>query len=156
MIDKPSLISQVIARLEADLEKLSDAAREARDYATDAESKSEGKYDTRGLEASYLAGAQAEKSEELAEAITVLQQFELPDAPAHVIAGTLVIVSDAETAEDESYFILPAGGGIELDTHLTDSPTTVITPNSPRASELLNLTAGEFIQGTDNFISEVM
>ncbi|QQL45887.1 transcription elongation factor [Sulfuriroseicoccus oceanibius] len=156
MIDKQSLVDQVIARLEADLEKLTNAAKEARDYATDSECKSEGKYDTRGLEASYLAGAQAEKSEELAEAISVLSRIKLPEHPPHVANGTLVVVSDVTSGEDDAYFILPAGGGIELETELSEHPTTVITPQSPRGEELVNHSPGDFLDGGDRFISEVI
>jgi len=156
MINKQSLVDQVIARLKSDLEKLTNAAKEARDYATDAECKSEGKYDTRGLEASYLAGAQAEKSEELAEAISTLSRIKLPENPARAVTGTLVVVSDVTSGEDDAYFILPAGGGIELETELSENPTTVITPQSPRGEQLINRTPGDFLAGDDSFISEIL
>lgn len=58
---KHDLIQQVITSLRENLEVLRKAAMETHSNSTDAQSKQEGKYDTRKLEASYLAEAQAEK-----------------------------------------------------------------------------------------------
>ena len=53
-MDKQSLHQALLMRLRADLELLERAAHTAREAATHEESKAENKYDTRGLEASYL------------------------------------------------------------------------------------------------------
>ena len=47
------------------------AAKDAKENATGEETKSDGKYDTRAIEAAYLAGAQAKQAEKLANKFTV-------------------------------------------------------------------------------------
>lgn len=54
-MDKRALIKKIVAQLEAELALLTKAARSAHAEATHESSKAENKYDTRGLEASYLA-----------------------------------------------------------------------------------------------------
>ena len=61
---KSGLLSLIIAELGGRLSRLSKAAIEAHAAATDPGSKAEGKYDTRSLEASYLATGQARQVED--------------------------------------------------------------------------------------------
>ena len=152
MREKQDLLNAAIASLEKSLAALHNAAKEAKDYATDKDSKAESKYDTRGLEASYLAGAQAEKAESLGEAIELLRHFQFPDTPVKAAQGTITVVSDTEGGED-TYFILPAGGGIELEWQ--GLPVTVITHQSPRAQSLIGLQPGDSLKDTNEYISEV-
>ena len=63
--DKRSLMQAVLAAIDAECATIASAVNVATDGATNEESKPEGKYDTRALEASYLAGAQAERLREL-------------------------------------------------------------------------------------------
>ena len=62
MISKPALIRQIRSLLEEQLTITLAAAENARGNATGDETKSDGKYDTRAIEAAYLAGAQAEQA----------------------------------------------------------------------------------------------
>ena len=73
-VEKAKVIRIVRAELEAQYRRVAAAAREAHGYATDPDSKAESKYDTRGLEASYLAAGQAAKADELAEAMKTVAQ----------------------------------------------------------------------------------
>src|SRR4051812_31278987 len=56
---KEELVKAIIAKLNHNLGILERAARAAHAEATHESSKAENKYDTRGLEASYLAGGQS-------------------------------------------------------------------------------------------------
>jgi len=150
--EKKGLLIEVINNLERSLAALNNAAKEAKEYATDKDSKAESKYDTRGLEASYLAGAQAEKAESLGEAIDLLRNFKLPDLPTEAILGTVVIIT-GDDGEDEAFFILPAGGGIELEWQ--DQAITVISHKSPRAQSLIGLSPGKRLDD-GGFISEIL
>ena len=56
---KSTLLEKIRMELKASLEGLTKAALDAHAAATDPGSKAESKYDTRSLEASYLAAGQA-------------------------------------------------------------------------------------------------
>ena len=69
---KKLLLEELIKRAKIELEQLEGAAKSHRDFATDQEFKAESKYDTRALEASYLASAEAKRVEELKLEIQIL------------------------------------------------------------------------------------
>ena len=60
---KAQLLKQIVASLSESLGVLEKAARASHAEATHESSKAESKYDTRGLEAAYLAGGQATTGE---------------------------------------------------------------------------------------------
>ena len=66
---KAQLIQQIIASLSESLALLEKAARASHAEATHESSKAESKYDTRGLEAAYLAGGQARQAKEIMDSI---------------------------------------------------------------------------------------
>ena len=59
MISRAKAIAAILAEVSAELSAMESLAGDARDEATSGETKSEGKYDTRATEASYLARGQA-------------------------------------------------------------------------------------------------
>lgn len=65
MLDKKVILDHLIDNLKKELIEVETAAHSSRDLATADDLKSEGKYDTRAIEASYLAGAQAKRVEEI-------------------------------------------------------------------------------------------
>jgi len=75
---KSALLEIIRTELKASMERLAKAAFDAHAAATDPGSKAEGKYDTRSLEASYLAAGQARQVDRLAAAIMVFETFTLP------------------------------------------------------------------------------
>ena len=64
-MNKVHLIEQIVTSLTESLGVLEKAARASHEEATHESSKAESKYDTRGLEAAYLAGSQAKQAREL-------------------------------------------------------------------------------------------
>ena len=151
---KQQLLQQVITLLETDFEGLSTAAAQTHKESTSAESKQEGKYDTRGLEASYLADAQAEQVVLLQENIVRLKTLEMEDDPDIVKPGCIVILSS--DTSDHQFFLLPAGGGIEL--QYEDQPLIVITPESPLGELILGKSITDTLTTTqlgEVFISEI-
>ena len=76
-MDKLLLQQQVCRRLADDLALLLAAAEDARQAATHEESKAENKYDTRGLEASYLAAGQARRAAEIRAALAAWQALQM-------------------------------------------------------------------------------
>ena len=70
-MNKSDLLTQIIASLHERLEALQNAARASHAEATHESSKPENKYDTRGLEAAYLAGGQARQAREILDSIKI-------------------------------------------------------------------------------------
>ena len=77
-MSKPTLIRRIRSMLEDQLAVMQVAADEARENATGDETRSEGKYDTRAIEASYLASAQARQVANLSQSIDMLSRFDPP------------------------------------------------------------------------------
>jgi transcription elongation GreA/GreB family factor len=140
-VNKPELVKRIIAQLTEIMSHHLGAARAAHAEATDEETKAEDKYDTRGLEASYLAAGQARQMEETASALREFAAMFLPKfGPADAIdLGALV---ELETKKDRSlYFIGPSAGGTEVDHE--KKTVLVITPQSPLGQQLVGRKQGE-------------
>lgn len=143
-MDKARLIAQIVEALEAQLEALAASARAAKAGATDQEAKPENQYDTRALEASYLAGAQAARADQIRAEITQLRLLHLRDfkkgEPAD--AGALCELVDEDDAR-ALYFLAP-GRGMALGTG--KQKVQVITPLSPLGRELLGKREGDDLE----------
>ena len=142
-MSKSRIIRDVCSLLENQLAIMQAAATEARQNATGEETRSEGKYDTRAIEASYLAGAQSAQAENIAAAIGILKCFE--PSPCQegepVRSGTLV------EAEHEGtivfYLLAPDGGGSAVEHEGFDC--TVLTPESSLYQSLLGAHLGDLV-----------
>ena len=132
-VNKKTLVKKILARLTAELALYGKAAHE--------QSKAENKYDTRGLEASYLARGQSRQAGEVEQAIEQFQALVLRTfAPADPIdLGALV---ELETrGERIFYFIGPRAGGTEIEHEKHE--VTVITPPSPLGKQLVGRRQGD-------------
>src|SRR6185312_5069257 len=91
---KKLLIEAFILQLETDLVAMKESARATHEAATHEESKPENEYDTRGLEAAYLAGAQAKRAGEIDEVLALFKtmSFKAFQPKDPVQAGALVDV----------------------------------------------------------------
>ncbi len=130
-MDKKRLLQAIIRQLRERAETLLEAAKTTRDEATHGDNKAESKYDTRGLEASYLAEGQARKAEE-AEAnlarYVALSATDPPDGEADAIeVGALVEVAMGKFRD--FYFCGPGAGGMEVE--MDGQECTIVTRDSP-------------------------
>lgn len=152
-IDKTVLLSQIETHLRAELASLTKSAETARDAATNEESKPENKYDTRGLEASYLAGAQKQRADEIEAklqqlSIAQLKSFEGDDKIAPTALVTLV--GESSTC---IFFLFNLGAGYQL----TESgrSITCVSTQSPMGQALRGKSVGELVTvGATNNIKE--
>src|SRR6202161_599026 len=80
--EKRKLIKQIIAVLTEILSILEKAARASHAEATHESSKAENKYDTRGLEAAYLAGGQARQAREILDSLKLYEKMTARDFAA--------------------------------------------------------------------------
>lgn len=138
-MNKKLILKALIAELEEDLRRQLAANEAAMAGATDSEARAETKWDTCGLESSYLARGHAKQFEVLAAAVQALRKFVPPhfsDCPIGV--GALVEVDLG--GGSLLFFLAQCGGGIEL--MIDGVEITVITPESPVGSALLDKQVG--------------
>ena len=140
-MDKAALVRRIIAQLDAELEGYSRSARTAHAEATHEQSKAENKYDTRGLEASYLAHGQSRLAATTQHARQEFAELTLRDFGSRdpIELGALVEIEGA--GGRSVYFIGPRAGGTEV--VLKKRKVLVITPESPLGQELLGKKQGD-------------
>ena len=140
-MNKQALIDKLIEKLEAERNMLFEAAKNTYEAATHEESEAEDQYDTRGLEASYLAGAQAKRVGDVEQAISVFKQLvpkKFTDSDS--IAATAIAELDHD-GKITYVFLLPLGGGMTLND--SGKAIQVISPQSPIGEALLGRVAGD-------------
>ncbi|HVJ93739.1 MAG TPA: GreA/GreB family elongation factor [Labilithrix sp.] len=142
---KQRLIEALLAKLDEELVTMRRAAKDAREAATHEEAKPENDKDTRALEASYLAGAQAARVREIEGAIKAIGTMPLLDlSGGKAIVSSAIVVLEDEDEERTTFLVAPFGGGITL---AVDSLSVqVVTPQSPRGQALLGRTQGDVIE----------
>jgi hypothetical protein len=150
---KPALLEQIRMELKARLERLAKAALDAHAAATDPDSKAEGKYDTRSLEASYLAAGQARQVDELAEAVRVFETFTLPDFAMEDPIGMGALVEADMRGETSLLLLVPAAGGMVL--NMDGQEITLLTPASTLYQNLLGRRSGDFLEDFELLVIEV-
>ncbi len=141
---KQAVIKKIIAKLNADLKIYYKAALTAREDATDPQSKAENKYDTRGLEASYLARGQSKQAAETEASIEefekmVVKNFK-PEEPINI--GALVELDGR--GEQMLYFLANRAGGLEVVHEKRE--ILVITPQAPLGQHLMGKKKGDLIK----------
>jgi transcription elongation GreA/GreB family factor len=138
---KRAVIQKIIETLQSELETYTRAAKASHAEATAEENRAENKYDTRGLEASYLAAGQANKIVELEESIAAFGELQNRrfDSDEGIEVGALIEIS--QDGEHAHYFIGPSTGGTEVE--VQDTEVLVITPQSPLGSQLQGAAQGK-------------
>lgn len=140
-MNKRTLLKAILVALEAEVQTFVRAAKSARAEATDPQSRAENKYDTRGLEASYLAAGQARQVRELEAAVAAFASL----APQKFAAGDPIglgaLVELEQGGTQSHYFIGPCAGGTEA--VIGRKTVLVITPQSPLGGQLQGRKKGE-------------
>lgn len=141
-MNKHSVHALILDKLQADLDIAQRAAQTAYETATHEENIAENKYDTLGLEASYLAAGQAKRVEEIRQALALCQNMALRpyDESTGIQVGTLLGLED-EQGRQHWLFLAPDGAGLKV--QLVGQPITVITPRSPLGKSLLGKFEGD-------------
>ena len=140
-MNKRAIIKKIIARLTEELQIYFRAAQFSRAEATHESSKAESKYDTRGLEASYLARGQSKQAAELEAAIAEFEKLAGRNFGADEPIDLGALVELEHGGENLFYFIGPRAGGTEI---LHDKKEIlVITPQSPLGEQLMGKKSGQ-------------
>jgi transcription elongation GreA/GreB family factor len=140
-MNKKTLVKKIITKLGEELGIYFRAAQNSRAEATHEQSKADNKYDTRGLEASYLARGQSKQAAELEAAIAEYGKLEVRKFTAEDAIDLGAVVELETSGERSFYFIGPRAGGTEV---VQDKKEIlVITPQSPLGAQLMEKKQGD-------------
>jgi len=140
-LNKRNLILAIIEQLEQDLATTKQAALATLEAATHEESKPENEYDTRGLEASYLAGAQAKRVAEIDQALNIFKSTGLTEfGPDDAVQPTALVEIEID-GKKNMIFLMPQGGGVRL--NFDGRAVQVVSPASSLGESLLGLKVGD-------------
>ena len=143
-MNKPAIIQKIVAKLTSELEGYFRAAQAAHAEATHEQNKAENKYDTRGLEASYLARGQSRQAKETEAAVAAFGKLDARVFKAGDAIELGALVELEHKGERTIYFIGPKAGGTEI-IH-GGREILVITPQSPLGEQLQGKKEGDRLQ----------
>ena len=141
---KEDILPKIITILTADLKTLTEAAKTAHAAATHAECLPDNKYDTTGLEASYIAQGQANRAQDIRQSLENYRSLTIrafdEETPIHL---TALVTIEADDGSCRQIFLGPDAGGLKL----VDggAECIVITAESPLGRALLGKVCGDEI-----------
>ncbi len=128
-MNKNEILGQLIAEITQQLQMAHTAAKNTYNDATHEDNKAENKYDTRSLEASYLAGAQAERVKDLKETLGYVSQVQLKKFSADDRIALTALIELSAGGKKTWVLLLAKGGGQSITSQ--GKAIQVITPESP-------------------------
>ena len=143
-MNKAHLLQSILEQLRADLAQAEQAALSAYETATHEENIAENKYDTLGLEASYLATGQARRTEEIRLCLSAWQKRQLRpyDPEQGIQLGALVWLADAKGAE-QCVLLVSEGAGLKLQWNAQH--VLLISPRAPLGQALIGCIEGDAV-----------
>lgn len=143
-MDKNLLFQNLKDEVELQLKHAVDAAQNTLDIATHEESKPENKYDTRGLEASYLARAQSERVHDLKLLRSGISSLKIRSFDADQRIAITALIELESNGKSLWVLLLPKGGGQSF--RHEGLLIKVITPESPLGAQLVGKLVDDVIQ----------
>jgi len=142
-MNKTRIQTLILEKLQADLVIAKDALKASHEAATHAESKAENKYDTRGLEAAYLADGQRRRVHEIEAALNLYRNLPVRAQVDEAIKlGALVSLEQAGVSR---WVLLgPDAAGLRVIDEGAD--VLVISPRSPLGQALLGRCDGDEVE----------
>jgi transcription elongation GreA/GreB family factor len=142
-MNKEQILIEIRKSLDLKLKLAKAAVMEAYETATDRENVAENKYDTKGLEASYLVQGQARRLEELDRSVSAFREMSIPaENSLSIQLGTLICVEI--DAKKTFLFVGPQAGGLKVE--VGGEEILVITPYSPIGKSLTGRKEGDVIE----------
>ncbi|KJZ10720.1 hypothetical protein TW85_19370 [Marinomonas sp. S3726] len=140
-MNKPQIIDAIVSMLEKRFETAAAAALQAYEAATDKETVAENKYDTFGLEASYLAHGQSQRVIECENDLKhfLATDFKVFREDDEIAMGALIRLTH-DSGKVMNCFISPCAGGQAFE--CGEMNGILITPNSPMGKSLM----GSFLE----------
>ena len=140
-MNKQKLMDSVISLMEEELARARAAYNSTNEAATADENRPENQFDTRALEASFLARGQAARIAEVEHGIKVLKDLPMKEFTSEtpVQGGALVTVEC--DGQQQRHFVLPVGAGLSVSDG--KEKISVVTYSSPLGAALLGKTEGD-------------
>ena len=142
-MNKKSIINRLTKQIAEELAAITAAAKATYDIATNEDNKPENKYDTRSLEASYLAGAQAERVADMKEVHAIFENLPLKEFNENSKISSTALVELNQNEKITFVLIMPKGGGQTC--KFEGQQIQVITAESPLGKALIGKCCGDFI-----------
>lgn len=140
-MNKQKLLESVIAQMEEELSRARAAYASTNEAATADENRPENQFDTRALEASFLARGQAARISEVEHGIKVLRELPMKEFASDTpVQGGALVTVECEGAQ-QKHFVLPVGAGLSVPNG--KDKISVVTYSSPLGAALLGKTEGE-------------
>lgn len=135
-MDKEVFRRQILDKLSADHNLLLQAAKSSHEAATHEDNIPDSKYETLALEASYIAQGQANRAQEIKQAIEAYRRLVIQTFSdrSSIRLSALVLLEDAD-GNEKRVFLGPAAGGLNV-LH-EGQEIMLITPDSPLGQELI-------------------
>jgi len=145
-MNKILILKQILAALRHDLSALQEAVKVAHESATHGESVAENKYDTRGLEAAYLAHGQAKRAGEIEASLRAYEAIPpqtLEHQCSEVEFSSLVQLKDQNDLDRWVWMGAEAGG---LKFLFDNRENSIVTPKSPLGTALMGRQLGDVFE----------
>jgi transcription elongation GreA/GreB family factor len=149
VMDKRTLVDQLVSQLQssarAALSARDAAAAEARDGATPDEKRE----DARAAHQLHSFGkaSQGRAKQALADA-DMLATFRPGKLAGRIALGAIVEIEDAESGEGRTFFLAPVGAGVTLTGPGGDGHLSVVTPVSPIGKAVIGKRTGDVVDVT--------
>lgn len=147
MINKTELFKKLKIEIDRQLQLAVETVQVTLDVATHEENKPENKYDTRGLEASYLARAQSERVLDLKDVKIVIDSLKLRDFSQGQPIAISALIQLETKGKTLWVLLLPKGGGQSLEHD--GLSIKIITPESPMGAQLVGKSVDDTIHIKD-------
>jgi transcription elongation GreA/GreB family factor len=143
-VDKSLIIEELKSKVESELLAAKEACDSTAAYKNADDMRQEGKYDTRAIEAGYLAGAQQKRVSELEQELKLLETVEVKEFKADDEIAIGALVELKHRGKVQKYFLSTTAGGSLL--NIQNQVVLVISVFSPIGSELIGLGLGDFFE----------
>jgi hypothetical protein len=128
---KELIIDELLRIISLDLASAKESAQSTKSLANSEEFKAESKWDTRGIEAGYLAGAQERRIKEIE-----LEILSLNNLKDNLFTRESIGIGSLVVTDKINYFITPLTGGLKLE--LNNKLIQIVSLSSPIALKLIN------------------
>ncbi len=141
---KEEIKQHLLNQIEADILQAQQSYSSAKELTCGEESKAESKWDTRSIEAGYLASAQKQRLEELKLEKQLIEELNTAptDPQGSITIGTLITLKHNNLVR--KYFLSSTAGGKVVD--IQQNKIMIISVFSPLGKELLGLSTGDQIE----------
>jgi len=143
---KHDIIQKLRKEIEGEILRFQGLTQKARQEARHSEMKQEGKYDTRGIEASYLADGQAKRLGDLQEEFQTLEHIPIQNSSTTLGVGSLVRLKTETHPPVFHWFFLTPKSSLNISLSEIEQPIQIISISSPLGKELLGLEEGDSLE----------